>query len=248
MKFSDHGIIISLKKYGENSLIVKVFSQHHGVYRGFVKSVKSSKDKVNFQIGNLISFEYRARIEENLGQFFAVDLVRSFCAKMMFDKLRLSCATSVFSIIDSVFLERDNHQMLFDKLQDFLQKLSDENCQKKEFLAEYIRLELKILKTLGYGIDLSSCAVTESEDDLVFVSPKSGRAVSYQAGKPYENKLLKLPNFLISTSDHDDEQLIDGLKLSGFFLEKFVFEEKNPEQKKRQFFHRETIRNSLLKN
>lgn len=248
MKFSDLGIIISLKKYGENSAIVKVFSQQHGIYRGFVKSIRSSKDKVNFQIGNAVSFEYRTRIEENLGQFFAVDLVRSYCSKMMFDRLRLSCATSVFSIIDSVFLERENQQMLFEKLRDFLQKLSDENCQKKEFLADYIRLELQILTTLGYGIDLSSCAVTASENDLAFVSPKSARAVSYHVGQPYENRLLKLPNFLVSTEDHDENQLIDGLKLSGFFLEKFVFDEKNPEQKKRQFFHREAIRNSLLKN
>lgn len=248
MKFNDCGIIISLKKYGENSLIVKVFSQHHGIYRGFVKSVKSSKDKVNFQIGNLISFEYRARIEENLGQFFAVDLMRSYCSKMMFDKLRLSCVNSVFSIIDSVFLERESHELLFEKLQNFLQKLSDENSDKKDFLADYIRLELKILKTLGYGIDLSSCAVTESTDDLVFVSPKSARAVSYGAGKPYQSKLLRLPSFLVSTENHDEDQLLDGLKLSGFFLEKFVFEERSEAEKKRQSFHRDSLKNSLLKN
>lgn len=248
MKFNDHGIIISLKKYGENSLIVKVFSQNHGIYRGFVKSVKSSKDKVNYQIGNLISFEYRSRIEENLGQFFAVDLVRSCCGKIMFDPLRLACVNSLFSIIDSVFLEREEHQNLFEKLQNFLQKLSDENSQKKDFLADYVRLELEILKTLGYGIDLSSCAVTESKNDLAFVSPKSARAVSYSVGKPYQSKLLKLPRFLLKDEDCDEEQLLDGLKMSGFFLEKFVFEERTGFEKKQQFFHREYLRNSLLKN
>ena len=97
MKFNYCGIIISLKKYGENSLVVKVFSQHHGIYRAFVKSVKSSKDKTIFQIGNLVIFEYRARIEENLGQLFAVDLEKSYCSKMMFDKLRLDCVRSIFS-------------------------------------------------------------------------------------------------------------------------------------------------------
>lgn len=248
MKFNDHGIIISLKKYGENSLIVKVFSQNHGVYRGFVRSVKSSKDKVNYQIGNLISFEHRARIEENLGQFFAVDLVKSYGGKIMFDPLRLACINSVFSIIDSVFLEREEHQNLFQELNNFLQKLSDENSLKKDFLASYIRLELKILETLGYGIDLSSCAATESKNDLAFVSPKSARAVSFNAGKPYESKLLKLPSFLVNEQDHDENQLLDGLKLSGFFLEKFVFEERNSEQNKQQFFHRERLKNSLLKN
>lgn len=248
MKFNDHGIIISFKKYGENSLIVKVFSQNHGIYRGFVKSVKSSKDKVNYQIGNLISFEYRARIEENLGQFFAVDLVESFCSKIMFDKLRLSCATSVLSIIDSTFLEHENHEDLFIKIQNFLQKLGRENHERKYFLADYIKLELAILEALGYGIDLSSCVVTETTDDLAFVSPKSARAVSYSVGKPYQSKLLRLPPFLINDADHDENQLLDGLKLSGFFLERYVFEDGERSDKKQQFFYRDQLRNELLKN
>lgn len=247
MKFNDYGIIISVKRYGENSAVLKVFSQNHGIYRGFVRSIKSSKDKVNYQIGNLISFEYRSRNSENLGQFFAVDLAKSYCSKIMFDSLRLACSTSVFSIIDSAFLEREEHLVLFEKLQNFLQKLSDENSPKKDFLADYIRLELKILEVLGYGIDLSSCVVTEAENDLAFVSPKSARAVSYSAGKAYESKLLKLPNFLVKDEDHDGEQIIDGLKLSGFFLEKFLFEDHKENDKKQRLFHRENIKNILLK-
>ncbi len=226
MKFNDQGIIIGQKKYGENSLIVKVFSREHGIYRGFVNSIKSSKSRVIFQIGNLISFEFRARTEENLGQFAAVDLVKSYCSNFMFDALKINCANSIFSIIDHGFLERDNHEKLFEKLQKFLQKLIDED-QPKIFLSEYIKLELKILKTLGYGIDLSSCAATNSTANLAYVSPKSARAVSLEAGKPYQNKLLRLPEFLVGdqiaimTND-----LRDGLRLSGFFLEKFVFEDK----------------------
>jgi DNA repair protein RecO (recombination protein O) len=239
MKFTDQGIIISQKKYSENSLIVKVFSEHHGIYRGFVKSVKSTKAKVIFQIGNLISFEFRARIEENLGSFVAVDLARSYCSKIMFDQLKLSCVNSLFSIINSCFLEREEQQNLFLKLQNFLQKITDDEIKKTEFLADYIKLELKILKTLGYGIDLSSCAVTNSKTDLIFVSPKSARAVSAEIGKPYQHKLLKLPNFLIEESECNENHLLEGLTLSGFFLEKFLFEDKNP-----QFQHRENIKKS----
>ncbi len=245
MKFNDEGIIISLKKYGENSLIVKVFSRHHGIYRGFVKSVRSSKDKTIFQIGNLITFEHRARIEENLGQFFSADLAKSYCSKMMFDKLRLDCVRSIFSIIDSVFLERENHEMLFKKLQEFLQKLADDNSQKTDFLADYIKLELKILKTLGYGIDLSSCAVTDSTINLAFVSPKSARAVTSEVGEPYKHKLLKLPNFLVEDVKCDENHLLDGLRLSGYFLEKFIFEERSAAEKKQQFVYRESIAKSL---
>ncbi|MBU6338567.1 MAG: DNA repair protein RecO [Rickettsiales bacterium] len=245
MKFSDQGIIISQKKYGENSAIVKVFSQNHGLYRAFVKSLKSSKDRTIFQIGNLISFEYRTRLEDNLGQFFASDLVKSYCSKIMFDKLKLDCVKSLFSIIDNIFLEREEHQELFEKLQNFLQKLTDDEVKKNEFLADYIKLELEILRTLGYGIDLSSCAATNSTIDLVYVSPKSARALSFTAGKPYENRLLKLPNFLLEESECNDNHLLEGFKLSGYFLEKFIFEERSVVEKKQQFAYRENIVNAL---
>lgn len=246
MKFEDCGIIISQKKYGENSLIVKVFSQHHGIYRGFVKSVRSKKDKVIFQIGNLISFSYHSRTDENLGQFSAVDLMRSYCSRIIFDRLKLDCVNSLFSIIDSVFLEKDNHPILFEKLQIFLQKIAEDRTQKQDFLADYIRLELKILKTLGYGIDLSACIVTNSTTNLAFVSPKSACAVSFEAGEPYKNKLLRLPSFLLEDTVCSDNQLLDGLKLSGFFLEKFVFEERNPADRKQQLSHRENIARTLI--
>ncbi len=226
MKFNDQGIIISQKKYGENSLIVKVFSREHGVYRGFINSAKSGKNKAIFQIGNLISFEFRARSEENLGQFTAVDLVKSYCSQIMFDRFKLDCVNSLFSIIDHCFLERESHQMLFEKLVTFLQKIIEED-EAKNFLTDYIKFELKILKTLGYGIDLSSCVVTNSTVDLAFVSPKSARAVCFEAGKPYQNKLLKLPNFLTDNAvEVSTKDLRDGLRLSGYFLEKFIFEDR----------------------
>jgi DNA repair protein RecO (recombination protein O) len=234
MKFNDEGIIISLKKYGENSLIVKVFSQHHGIYRGFVKSVRSSKDKVIYQVGNLISFEFRSRIEENLGSFCGVDLVRSYCSKIMFDRMKLDCANSLFSIIDSSFLERESHEILFEKLQNFLQKITQAD-ESKNFLADYIKLELKILETLGYGIDLSSCVVTNSTVDLAYVSPKSARAVCEDAGNAYKNKLLKLPAFLTKEdAEIDEAELLDGLRLSGYFLEKFIFEDRQDKLQSRK--------------
>jgi len=240
MKFEDRGIIISQKKYGENSAIIKIFSHHHGIYRGFVRSVKSSKSKAIFQIGNLVSFEFRSRIEDNLGSFFAVDLVRSYCSKIIFEPLKLHCVSSLFSMIDELFLEREEQQDFFLKLQNFLQRIAGDKIRKTEFLADYIKIELKILEVLGYGIDLSSCAVTNSKTDLTFVSPKSARAVSNDAGKPYEHKLLRLPNFLIEDSEYDESHLFEGLILSGFFLEKFLFEDKKP-----QFQHRDRIKKIL---
>lgn len=242
MNFRDEGIIISTKKYGENSLLVKVFSAQHGIYRSFVKSAKSKKVSATYQVGNLISFEYRSRIEENLGSLFSVNLISSFCSRIIFDQFRLNCVRSLFSMIDELFLERENHANFFAELLSFLQKTSLEN-DKRELVASYVKLELAMLSELGYGIDLTSCVVTESTENLAFVSPKSARAVSISAAKSYENKLLKLPEFLVTEKSEIAEQhLLEGLQLSGFFLNKFLA---NDQQK---FPHREEIRKSLKLN
>jgi DNA repair protein RecO (recombination protein O) len=226
MKFGDEGIIIDVKKYGESSLIIKVFTQQNGIYRGFIKSAKSSKQRSLYQIGNLISFEFIARLEESLGSFISVDLIESFCGKIIFEKLKLDCAASLFSMFDNLFLEREEQQNLFMQLKNFLSNLCKNDIEKNQIIGDYIKLELAILQALGYGLDLSCCAVTNSEIDLKFVSPKSGRAVSLHAGIPYQNRLLKLPNFLIEDSANPQSAcLLEGLKLSGFFLEKFLQQE-----------------------
>jgi DNA repair protein RecO (recombination protein O) len=172
--------------------------------------------------------------------------VKSYSSQIIFDKLKLDCVKSLFSIIDELFLEREEQPILFERLNFFLQKITDENYQVKNFLADYIKLELKILKVLGYGIDLSSCAVTDSKVDLVFVSPKSARAVSVSAAKGYEKKLLKLPEFLIEESaNYDEQHLLEALELSGFFLKKFLFEERSF-GKEEKFFYRENIKKFLI--
>jgi len=227
MKFSDEGIIIETKKYGEKSLIVKIFSREHGIYRGFVRSVKSSKAAAIYQIGNLVSFEYISRLEENLGSFTSLDLIESFCSKIIFERTKLECANSLFYLLNHCFLERENHEDLFFELRDFLKKISADDFSNQQTIAAYIKLELNILEALGYGVDLSCCVVTNSTVDLAYVSPKSARAVSISAAKTYERKLLKLPNFLIEdAANYDEVHLLEGLKLSGFFIEKFLFEEK----------------------
>lgn len=226
MKFSDEGIIIDVRNYGEKSLIMKVFSRNHGTYRGFVKFAKSSKSNAIYQIGNLISFEHLSRLEESLGSFSSIDLVTSFSSKIIFERAKLECANSLFYLLNQFFLERENHEDLFEKLHEFLKKITTENVTNHEVIANYIKLELDILESLGYGVDLSCCVVTNSRVNLAFVSPKSARAVSIEAAKSYEKKLLKLPNFLVEkNATYEESHLLEGLKLSGFFLEKFLADE-----------------------
>ena len=224
MKFADQGIIISILNYGENSAIIKVFSQDHGIYRGFVKSIKSTKSKAIFQIGNLITFEYKSRLEENLGQLSRIDLVKSYCTKILFEKEKLRIAASILHLIDKVILEKLALEELFLLLEKFLQNLVDES-EKNENLKNYVILELNILKILGYEIDLSSCVATGVKENLKYVSPKSARAVCFEAGKPYENKMLKLPAFFLDNSlKGTKEDVKDGLELTQYFLLKFIFD------------------------
>lgn len=229
MKYSDHGIVINIKKYGEKSSIVKIFSKDHGVCCGFVKFINSKRNANIFQIGNIISFEHNVRIEDSLGTFTNLDLIENNCSKFIFDKLRTNCAKSVISMIDNYFLERESFTFLYTKLADFLYNLGSIVYENSCVIADFIKLELIMLENLGYGIDFSCCVVTNSRVNLAFVSPKSAHAVSFEAGKKYAHKLLPLPEFLINESKNifENSQLIDGLNLSGFFLNKYLFIERN---------------------
>jgi len=225
MKFSDQGIIIDLSNYGEGSVIAKLLTKNHGVCCGFVKYAKSKKVKAIYQIGNLISFEYRSRVDDNLGSFFTVDLARSYLANIIFDKAKLDCVRCLFFLISKAFLESEAQNSLFNQLEYFLNDANCEDANIYRIIANYVRLELSILNILGYGVDLSRCAATNSDINLTFVSPKSARAVSREAGLPYADKLLLLPDFLANNCNNlTREDLINGLKLSGYFLAKYIFE------------------------
>lgn len=232
MKYSDCGVVISIKKYGEKSAILKVFSKERGVCRGFVKFLNSKKNANIFQIGNIISFDHNARIEDSLGTFTNFDLIENNCSKFIFNKLRTNCAKSIISIVDNYFLEKEPFHFLYTKFENFLNNLGLFSYHDSQIIAEFIKLELIILECLGYGVDFSCCVVTNSRVNLAFVSPKSAHAVSREAGEKFAHKLLRLPEFLIDESSNafDDSQLIDGLNLSGFFLKKYLFIEQDPSQ------------------
>lgn len=219
MQYRDVGIIFKIKSYGEESLIIKLVTKSNGICRGFVKSAKSTKARSIYQIGNNISFEYRARNEDGLGSFYSVDLIEANCSKIIFEKIKIDCVRSLFTLIDIAFLENDYHEDLYEEVNKFLTEINIIN-ETNLILAKYIWLELKILEILGYGIDTAYCAVTNSKENLAFVSPKTGRAVTLEVGKPYQNKLLKLPNFNKQKITNDD--IMEGLKLSWYFLDKYL--------------------------
>ena len=251
MNFKDRGIIINHRNFGEDSLIIKIFSSQNGVYSGFIKKAKSSKKKYDIQIGNLVEFEFRRSGIDNLAKFIDIDNVKSFASLLLFEKFRLSYVSSLFSIINRSFLENQNHQNLFVELLSFLELAINFNVSDKILLTYYIKAELQILKELGYGLDFSKCAVSNKTDDLAFVSPKTGRAVCFEVGVKYGNKLFKLPQFLLQNHNIKDDynlafsnqDLIAGLELSEYFFNKFVFQNEADKKELRNF-----SKNNLLAN
>ncbi len=247
MKFSDSGIIIGVRKYSESSLIVKVLSQSHGLYSGFVRGGTSSpKNRVIYQNFNLVDFEWSSKIEDNLG-FFKIELKKSFLGEIISSPIKISSLGAIANIIEQNVLEREPSGEIFSGLLALLQKL---NCENEIFLKQYIKFEIELLKILGYGIDLSECAVSGVKENLHFVSPKSARAVCLEVGEKYRDKLLTLPQFLLENEElkTTKDNLLAGLKLSGFFIEKYLTGSQRIEPKIEVFSSRNQLVNLVSKD
>ena len=220
MQVSDEGYIIKILKHGENSLILTVLSSVHGKVTGFIKGALSKKKLGVYQLGNKISFNAYARVEGNMPVFKGVELVRSNVACLLSDAKKLSTLTAFCELFDKSVPEGEPLEGLIRSIIEFMDSLSSD-----AWLKNYAILEFKLLYFLGIGLDLGSCAVTGQIDDLAFVSPKSGRAVSYQAGLPYKEKLFKYPHFALNKNlEPTPQDVLDLLKMNAFFLKKNFFD------------------------
>ena len=220
MQVSDEGYIIKILKHGENSLILTVLSAVHGKLTGFIKGALSKKKLGVYQLGNKISFNAYTRVEGNMPVFKGVELVQSNVAHLLTDAKKLSVLTAFCELFDKSVPEGEPLEGLIRSIYVFMDSLSSD-----EWLKNYAILEFKLLYFLGIGLDLGSCAVTKQIDDLAFVSPKSGRAVSYQAGLPYQEKLFKYPHFALNKNiEPTPQDVFDLLKMNAFFLKKNFFD------------------------
>lgn len=217
------GIVLSARRYGEGDLVVNALTEEMGRHAGLVHGGGSKRNRANFEIGNRLDFSWSARLNEHLGTFKA-DVMDSPAAGIMHDPDRLAALASLCAVIDTALPEREPAPGLYAALNVWLDQI-----QSEHWAALLVRIELGLLEILGFGLDLSSCAVTGDSDPhvLTHVSPKSGRAVSASAAEPYIDRLLPLPAFLIGGSQADDAAILSGLVLSGHFLEKRVFNAHN---------------------
>ena len=225
MEWTDEAIVISSRPHGETAAVVELLTRHHGRHLGLVHGGRSRQLRPVLQVGNHVSAEWRARVPESLG-FFKLELTRAYAATAMADPLALAGLASLADLA-RLLPERDPHANLFEITHFVLGFLDDPDV----WPALYVRWELALLDELGVGLDLETCAASGRTDDLVYVSPKSGRAVSAEAGAPYADRLLALPAFLRKrdnrTTNHVD--IKSGLALSGHFLLTRVMQPDNRE-------------------
>jgi DNA repair protein RecO (recombination protein O) len=216
MHWSDEAIILSVKPYGETSAVTELFTREHGRHLGLVHGGRSRKARPILQTGNQVDAVWQARLSEQLGSL-TVESRRAFAAEVMDDPSALAALASIASLA-RLLPERDPHPNLYEVTVFVLSFLDDTTV----WPALIVRWELALLECLGFGLDLTSCAATGATTDLIYVSPRSGRAVCAEAGAPYKDRMLPLPAFLVDGTKRglvSKDDVLAGFALTGHFLE-----------------------------
>ncbi|MGE0754839.1 MAG: DNA repair protein RecO [Alphaproteobacteria bacterium] len=248
MHWQDEAIILSVRKHGEHQARVALFTRQHGIYASIARGAYSKKNRGIWQPGNIVTVNWNARLAEHMGTVSA-EMQEPITAFILDDAAKLAALSSAATLMEMILPERHPYPVLYPKFKyllmilkegrpagrpspepascDLQQKITEANNNWQE---DYVRFELALLSESGFGLDLSACAATGQKDDLTYVSPKSGRAVCTDAGEPYKDKLLPLPQFLLDTPSltlsplggRNSKETLAGLRLSGYFLEHWL--------------------------
>jgi DNA repair protein RecO (recombination protein O) len=214
MQWSDEAVILGVRPHGETAAVVELFTRAHGRHLGLVHGGRSRRLRPVLQVGNHVDATWKARLADNLGHF-ALELRKGWAALLMDDPAALAALTSMAALV-RLLPERDPHPNLYEVTQFVLGYFD----ARAVWPALLVRWELALLDELGFGLDLSTCAGTGTTGDLAYVSPRSGRAVSAEAGEPYRDRLLALPPFLRGgpAGEVSGEDVEAGFALTGHFL------------------------------
>jgi DNA repair protein RecO (recombination protein O) len=218
MEWEAPGIVLAAQPYGEGDALATVMTEASGAHRGMVRGGLSRSKANIWQPGNLVLLRWTARLQDQLGNYTA-ELVHPGAALAMDDAMALSILSSACAVAHGALTEREAHPRVFNGLLQLIVHLG----QGRAGLTDLIRWEATLLGELGYGMDLSSCALTGATDGLAFVSPRSGHAVCADAAGPWEGRLLKLPAFLLSDAPAESQDWQHGLALTGHFLARDAF-------------------------
>ena len=237
-EWQDEGIILSNKPYGELHSVASVLTKTHGRHAGLVQAGQSRKRISALQPGCFVGLEWRARLEGQLGTF-KVELLKNYSASLIDIPIRLSALLSLCSLLEITLPEREPQENLWDASKALLDILSlSENGN--EWLSFFIRWELGLLCELGFALKLQSCGVTGSANELAYVSPKTGSAISKNAAGVYADRLLVLP-MCLGGHTKTKEEFTAGIKITGHFLQKYIFNTIN----RKLPIHRERLANMV---
>lgn len=231
MEWVDDAIVLGARHFGEGKLVAEVFARAHGRFGGVVHAGRKSQPIL--QAGNLVHCGWKARLSEQLGFFSPLELIEPHATRLLDDPVALAGLTSAVSLVRGAAAERQPYPQLYDALIVLIEAMP----HREIWPALYARFELGLLGALGYGLDLSRCAVTGATEGLAWVSPRTGRAATYEAGAPHADVLLRLPPFLVDTeAELNEGDVADAFALSGYFLERRLFDQKGeglPEARRR---------------
>lgn len=216
MEWSDDAIVLSVRAHGESSAIVDALTHEHGRHAGLVRGGGSRKSKPALQPGNSLHLVWRARLTEHLGNYTA-EPARARSGRLMDSRAGLMGLNAFTAVTLAVLPEREPHASVYEAALVLLDAMAA--GEFADWAPLYVRWEAGLLDELGFGLDLSACAATGESDDLAYVSPRSGRAVSSAAAAPYRERLFPLPPFLLGTqSAVTTADILAGLRLTGHFL------------------------------
>jgi DNA repair protein RecO (recombination protein O) len=219
MEWEDDAFVLSARAHGETGALVDVLTTHHGRFVAHVAGGASRKMKPFLQAGARVIVRYRSRVSEQMGSA-VLEPVGEGPSALFDDASALACLSAAAAVAAGALPEREPHPGAFLALE----ALSAVLVLPDVWPAVFVRFEAGLLQDLGFGLDLSRCAATGAVDDLIYVSPRTGRAVSRTAGEPYRDRLLPLPPFLLSSQGGLDAGDVGrGLDITGHFLEQFVF-------------------------
>jgi DNA repair protein RecO (recombination protein O) len=218
MKWTDSGIILSMRTHGESSRILTLLTPSHGRYAGLIRTSKS-RSSVNLEAGTFVQATWNARLAEHLGQW-SLETIAAMGARLLSFPLPLTALSSACCLTDQCLAERYPYPQLYEALKHLIEDLA----HHPDWLISYVNYELTLLKELGFGLDLSVCAATGTRNNLAYISPKTGRAVSLEAGEPYKDRLLLLPAYWVDDAALPD--ILTSLTVTGYFLNQHLSQQK----------------------
>ena len=223
-EWTDDGLILSIRPHGERNAVVSLLTVENGRHAGLVHAYNSSSKRGTVQIGNLVQAQWRSRLNEQLGTY-QLELKKNPSAVFLDDAVKLAGLSSCCAILDMSLPERDANLCVWEATTALIDIISlAENLE--DWLEFYIKWEMNLLEQLGFGLNLHSCAVSGLTDALIYVSPRSGRAVHRDYAGDYADRLLRLPSFLQSEQAKapvSDAAFLEGLTLTGHFVSRRVF-------------------------